>query len=49
MTPEDFEKLLNKFNDFRGMKTYHDTDIHTEHLNAYDHYTATRKGLQYEA
>jgi hypothetical protein len=40
MTPEELEKLLTKFEDFQRQKTFHDSDIHTEYLRAFDYYTA---------
>jgi hypothetical protein len=47
MTSEkEIEELLTKFENFQSQETFHDADIYSLYLRAFDYYIATHERVQ---
>jgi hypothetical protein len=44
----ELEELLTRFEEFQCQETFHDADIHTVYLRAFDYYIATHEKVQHD-
>lgn len=48
MAKEEIEELLTRFENFQSQETFHDADIHSVYLRAFDYYVATHERVQHD-